>query len=95
MQNTPRLWIVLIALLMVALTNVIVTQITSWNDVQWAWIAGNTSTELPGSVSPIGVTSINNYPGSREGHSMVIHSALNCLFVFAGYGYNGAMGGGA
>ena len=53
----------------------------------WTWVSGNNTANAVGVYGTKGVSSANNYPGSRYGHSMVLHPSLNCLFVFGGEGY--------
>ena len=49
-------------------------------------MAGNNTVDVIGAYGTKSVPSVNNYPGGRRWHSMVFHSAMNCLFVFGGYG---------
>ena len=49
-------------------------------------MSGNNTVTAVGVYGRIGVPSANNYPGSRNGHSMVFHPSMNCFFVFGGYG---------
>jgi hypothetical protein len=51
----------------------------------WTWVSGNSTIGANGVYGTKGVASVNNYPGSREAHSMVVHPSMNCLFVFGGF----------
>jgi hypothetical protein len=51
----------------------------------WTWLSGNSTTNVPGVYGTKGVPSVNNYPGSRYAHSMIIHPSMNCLFLFGGH----------
>ena len=53
---------------------------------QATWLSGNDTAYVPGVYGTKGVPSINNYPGGRSDHSLVIDEILNCLYVFGGYG---------
>ena len=55
---------------------------------QWTWLSGNSSANVPGVYGTKGIPSASNYPGSRYGHAMVVHSTLSLLYVFGGYGYD-------
>jgi hypothetical protein len=52
----------------------------------WTWLSGSNTVDAVGVYGTKGVSSVNNYPGSRSGHSMVFHPSLNCIFVFGGVG---------
>jgi hypothetical protein len=54
---------------------------------QWTWLSGNNNGNNGGVYGTIGIPSIGNYPGSRSNHQMVLDSALNCIYLFAGYGF--------
>ena len=49
-------------------------------------MSGNNTINDVGAYGTIGVSSANNYPGSRTGHSVVLNPSMNCFFVFGGYG---------
>ena len=79
----------LLALLFSTLTlwSLLVISQSMWDSAMWTWVSGNSTANVFGVYGTKGVPSMNNYPGSRFRHSMVFHSSLNCLFVFAGHGY--------
>jgi hypothetical protein len=58
----------------------------------WTWVSGSDTVGTFGVYGTKGVSSVNNYPGGRGGHSMVFHPLLNCLFVFGGFGYAATYG---
>jgi hypothetical protein len=53
----------------------------------WTWVSGNSTTDVPGVYGTHGVPSVNNFPGGRYRHPLVLHPSMNCLFVFGGYGF--------
>jgi hypothetical protein len=57
-----------------------------WDNAMWTWVSGNSSAGVFGVYGTKGGPSVNNFPGSRFGHSLVFHPSMNCLFVFGGYG---------
>jgi hypothetical protein len=54
---------------------------------EWTWVSGSSTDDVFGAYGTNGVPSVNNLPGSREGHSMVYHPSMNCLFMFGGEGH--------
>ena len=50
-------------------------------------MSGGDSLNINGIYGTKGVPSGNNFPGGRNGHSMVFHPSMNCMFLFGGYGY--------
>ena len=53
----------------------------------WTWLRGSKTTEQKGIYGTQRVASVNNQPGARFGHSMVMHPFGQLIFVFGGYGY--------
>ena len=56
----------------------------------WTWLSGNNIINELGIYGTQGVASVNNRPGARNGHSMVMHLTEQLIFVFGGYGYDTA-----
>ena len=54
---------------------------------QWTWLSGNNTAEIIGPYGTKGIPSINNYPSSRDGHSMVYFPAQHSIYIFGGAGY--------
>jgi hypothetical protein len=55
-------------------------------NIQWAWLSGNMTVNVPGIFGTKGVSSISNYPGSRFFHSMLFDPVQNNIYIFAGTG---------
>ena len=58
---------------------------------QWTWLGGSNigyAFGFPGVYGTKGVSSPNNYPGSRYEHAMVLDSLQNKLYIFGGKGYS-------
>ena len=53
----------------------------------WTWLGGNNTVNQIGAY---GTTSLNNRPGARNSHSMVIDPSGKLIFVFGGQGYDAA-----
>ena len=51
---------------------------------QWTWLSGNDSGNALGNYGIKGITSTNNYPGSRNLHAMVLNPVLNCTYIYGG-----------
>jgi N-acetylneuraminic acid mutarotase len=58
------------------------------SSVQWTWLSGNRTAGIRGAYGTKGIPSVNNYPGARDGHSMVFDPVVNCFYVFGGFGYD-------
>ena len=52
----------------------------------WTWLSGGNIVDSYGVYGTKEVTSSSNFPGSRNGHSMVFDSNLSCIYVFGGVG---------
>eukprot|EP00158_Paraphelidium_tribonemae_P001563 Partr_v1_DN24547_c0_g1_i2_m19647 putative protein kinase kinase kinase len=55
--------------------------------LEWAWLSGSTSSSVRGACGTKGISSQNNYPGARSGHSMVYHHHSKLLITMGGYGF--------
>jgi hypothetical protein len=55
---------------------------------QWTWLSGSNVVDVNGVSGTKGVPSVDNYPGSRLEHSMIFDSAVNCIYIFGGWGYS-------
>jgi hypothetical protein len=54
----------------------------------FTWLAGSSTTvNVRGVYGQQGVSSVNNIPGSRNGHAMVYDSANQVIYIHGGYGY--------
>jgi hypothetical protein len=56
------------------------------SSLQWTWMYGINGVDYMGTYGTRGIPSIDNYPGGRNQHSIVIDSTLNFLYMFGGYG---------
>ena len=54
----------------------------------WTWVSGTNTANARGDYGTKGVASVDNYPGARYDHSMVLNPSTNCLFVFGGFGFS-------
>lgn len=52
----------------------------------WSWINGSDTINQVGIYGIRGEASASNRPGTRHGHSMVIHPSGQALFLFGGEG---------
>jgi hypothetical protein len=58
------------------------------SSTQWTWISGPTTFDWNIVYGNKGVSSANNMIGNRFGHAMVLNPALNCVYVYGGWGYD-------
>jgi hypothetical protein len=56
------------------------------SSAQWTWLSGNSTVDVRSVHGSRGIPSLNNYPGGRIRHSMVLDQMMNCIYVFGGYG---------
>ena len=56
----------------------------------WTWMSGSNTINQVGVYGTQGMASVNNQPGARYRHSMVIHLSGQLIFVFGGWGYDTA-----
>lgn len=61
---------------------------------RWTWLSGSDTREQLGKYGTPGIASLNNVPGARSDHSMVIHPSGQSIFVFGGWGYDSLSQGG-
>ena len=54
----------------------------------WTWLSGSNAINQAGLYGVQGMASLNNFPGARVYHSMVMHPSGQLIFVFGGYGYD-------
>ena len=59
----------------------------------WTWMSGSSTRNQLGIYGTQGIAAVNNRPGARLDHSMVIHSSGQLLFIFGGWGHAAANSG--
>lgn len=57
----------------------------------WTWLSGSDAINQKGIYGTQGVTSDQNRPSARFGHSMVMDPTGKRIFVFGGYGYDASV----
>ena len=57
---------------------------------QWTWLGGSSSTNQKGVYGIKGQPSSANWPGARDSHTMVLNPIDGRMYMFGGYGYDGA-----
>ena len=53
---------------------------------EWAWVSGNDLHDVSANYGTKGVSSINNYPGGRQGSISWFDSSNKKLWLFGGNG---------
>lgn len=54
----------------------------------WTWLSGSPTFYQRGVYGTQGLAEVNNQPGARRWHSMVIDPSGQSIFVFGGDGYD-------
>lgn len=54
----------------------------------WTWLSGGNTGNQVGIYGTQGLADVNNRPGSRQSHSMVMHQSGQLIFVFGGLGHD-------